>query len=199
MCANHHLQLLLLRVRSLHFCQLVFYLLECGPRVESPAKLVLHDAAFLGDGAWVNIRGLDQRCAYTMVRQARGAMFICICGHRTSCAFYRCWGTVGERSIGEPRVCRWGRHVVPVTEFLLVCQRDIGQRSAGALSGTMNMGGQFGGVVTASLTPAIANHFGWSGSFLVAAVLCAAGALAWLPVRPARDHEGLPGDSAVGF
>lgn len=76
---------------------------------------------------------------------------------------------------------------------------DIGQRSAGALSGTMNMGGQFGGVVTASLTPAIANHFGWSGSFLVAAVLCAAGALAWLPVRPARDHEGLPGDSAVGF
>jgi MFS transporter, ACS family, glucarate transporter len=60
---------------------------------------------------------------------------------------------------------------------------DIGKRSAGAVSGTMNMGGQVGGVVTASLTPAIANHFGWSASFLVAAALCAAGALAWLPVH----------------
>ena len=37
---------------------------------------------------------------------------------------------------------------------------------------------QAGGVVTASLTPAIANHFGWSASFLVAAALCSAGALA---------------------
>lgn len=66
---------------------------------------------------------------------------------------------------------------------------DIGKRSAGAVSGTMNMGGQVGGVVTASLTPAIANHFGWSASFLVAAALCAAGALAWLPVHTTRDEE----------
>lgn len=66
---------------------------------------------------------------------------------------------------------------------------DIGKRSAGAVSGTMNMGGQVGGVVTASLTPAIANHFGWSASFLVAAALCAAGALAWIPVHTGRDGE----------
>jgi ACS family glucarate transporter-like MFS transporter len=61
---------------------------------------------------------------------------------------------------------------------------DIGKRSAGSVSGFMNMGGQFGGALTASLTPIIANHFGWGVSFLVAACLCAAGALAWLPVRP---------------
>ena len=66
---------------------------------------------------------------------------------------------------------------------------DIGKRSAGAVSGTMNMGGQLGGVVTASLTPAIANHFGWSASFLVAAAFCAAGALAWLPVHAVHDKE----------
>ncbi|MBV9301178.1 MAG: MFS transporter [Acidobacteriaceae bacterium] len=61
---------------------------------------------------------------------------------------------------------------------------DIGKASAGSVSGFMNMGGQLGGALTASLTPAIANRFGWTASFIVAASLCAAGALAWLPVRP---------------
>jgi MFS transporter, ACS family, glucarate transporter len=64
---------------------------------------------------------------------------------------------------------------------------DIGKRSAGSVSGVMNMGGQIGGVITSSLTPIIANHFGWTASFLVAAGLCAAGALAWLIVEPAPD------------
>jgi len=57
---------------------------------------------------------------------------------------------------------------------------DIGGKSAGSVSGFMNMGGQLGGALTASLTPVIAKQFGWSTSFLVAAVLCAAGAIAWL-------------------
>lgn len=63
---------------------------------------------------------------------------------------------------------------------------DIGRESAGSVSGYMNMGGQFGGALTASLTPAIATHFGWTASFIVAAAFCAAGALAWLPVQPER-------------
>jgi MFS transporter, ACS family, glucarate transporter len=61
---------------------------------------------------------------------------------------------------------------------------DIGGTSAGSVSGLMNMGGQIGGALTASLTPAIANRWGWSASFLVAATLCACGALAWLIVEP---------------
>ena len=61
---------------------------------------------------------------------------------------------------------------------------DMGGASAGSLSGVMNMGGQIGGIVTASLTPLIAHHFSWTASFLVAAVLCAAGSLAWLVVDP---------------
>ena len=61
---------------------------------------------------------------------------------------------------------------------------DIGGKSAGAVSGIMNMGGQLGGALTASLTPAIANHFGWTTSFLVTAGLCAFGSLAWLVVEP---------------
>ena len=66
---------------------------------------------------------------------------------------------------------------------------DIGKSSAGSVSGVMNMGGQLGGALTSSLTPAIANNYGWSASFLTAAALCAAGALVWLtvdPTRPAR-------------
>jgi ACS family glucarate transporter-like MFS transporter len=63
---------------------------------------------------------------------------------------------------------------------------DIAGRSSGSVSGVMNMGGQIGGAVTASLTPAIANWFGWSASFLAAAGLCALGSFAWLFVDPTR-------------
>jgi ACS family glucarate transporter-like MFS transporter len=59
---------------------------------------------------------------------------------------------------------------------------DIGKTSAGTVSGIMNMGGQMGGALTATLTPAIAMRFGWMASFLVAAALCVLGALAWIPV-----------------
>jgi MFS transporter, ACS family, glucarate transporter len=61
---------------------------------------------------------------------------------------------------------------------------DIGGHSAGSVSGVMNMGNQIGGFVTASLTPVLANAFGWSSSFLAAAGLCAIGALAWLFFDP---------------
>jgi ACS family glucarate transporter-like MFS transporter len=61
---------------------------------------------------------------------------------------------------------------------------DIAGRSAGSASGIMNMGGQLGGAVTASLTPWIADHFGWTPSFLVAGGLCILGSLLWLAVNP---------------
>lgn len=63
---------------------------------------------------------------------------------------------------------------------------DIGGQSAGTVSGFMNMGGQIGGALTASLTPYIAKHAGWNTSFLVAACLCACGAVAWLSIKPAN-------------
>lgn len=61
---------------------------------------------------------------------------------------------------------------------------DIGGASAGSVSGVMNMGNQIGGVVTASLTPFLANQFGWSASFLAAAGIALVGGLAWLLVDP---------------
>jgi len=64
---------------------------------------------------------------------------------------------------------------------------DIAGRSSGSVSGFMNTGAQIGGAVTASLTPWIAAHFGWTTSFLVAAALCGLGAVAWLLVDPRRS------------
>lgn len=66
---------------------------------------------------------------------------------------------------------------------------DIGGASAGRVSGFMNMGGQMGGALTASLTPFIAKHAGWNVSFLTAAALCAAGGLAWMFVRPGSEAK----------
>jgi ACS family glucarate transporter-like MFS transporter len=51
----------------------------------------------------------------------------------------------------------------------------------------MNMGGMMGGAVSTSLTPWIAREHGWTASFLVAAGLCAVGALAWIFVNPERS------------
>lgn len=64
--------------------------------------------------------------------------------------------------------------------------------SSGSVSGFMNMGAQIGGAVTASLTPVIANHFGWTASFLTAAGLCVLGAIAWIVVNPERTLEVKP-------
>jgi len=61
---------------------------------------------------------------------------------------------------------------------------DIGGTSAGLVSGFMNMGGQMGGALTASLTPVIAHRYGWTSSFLAAAVFSCVGGLAWLLVEP---------------
>lgn len=64
---------------------------------------------------------------------------------------------------------------------------DLAGPAAGSVSGVMNMGGQIGGAVTASLTPMIADHFGWTASFLTAAALCALGSIAWVFVHPERE------------
>jgi ACS family glucarate transporter-like MFS transporter len=60
---------------------------------------------------------------------------------------------------------------------------EIGGPSAGLVSGVMNMGCQLGGVLTASLTPALAERYGWNMPFIVAACLCVAGSLTWIPVQ----------------
>jgi MFS transporter, ACS family, glucarate transporter len=64
---------------------------------------------------------------------------------------------------------------------------DIAGPWSGSVSGFMNTGNQIGAAITASLTPWIAVRYGWTASFLVAAVLCFVGAACWLAVDPARS------------
>lgn len=66
---------------------------------------------------------------------------------------------------------------------------DIAGNSSGIFSSMVNMGGQIGGAVTASLTPWIAQRFGWTTSFGVSAALAVVGALCWLAVHPERPLE----------
>jgi ACS family glucarate transporter-like MFS transporter len=63
---------------------------------------------------------------------------------------------------------------------------DIAGRHTGIVSGFMNMGCQIGGAITASLTPWIADHYGWTAAFGVAAVLAVVGAILWVFVDPTR-------------
>lgn len=66
---------------------------------------------------------------------------------------------------------------------------DIAGRSSAVFSSMVNMGGQVGGAITASLTPWIARHFGWTTSFGTAAVLSIIGAFCWLTVHPERPLD----------
>jgi MFS transporter, ACS family, glucarate transporter len=61
---------------------------------------------------------------------------------------------------------------------------DLGGKSSGSLSGFMNMANQIGGMITVSLTPFLADRFGWNTGFHVAAAVAALGAIAWLFVNP---------------
>ncbi|HTZ57268.1 MAG TPA: MFS transporter [Acidobacteriaceae bacterium] len=63
---------------------------------------------------------------------------------------------------------------------------DIAGRSSGVFSSMVNMGAQIGGAVTASLTPWVAQRFGWTTSFGIAAALAALGAVLWMTVHPER-------------
>jgi ACS family glucarate transporter-like MFS transporter len=74
---------------------------------------------------------------------------------------------------------------------------DMGGSFSGSVSGFMNMGAQAGGALTASLTPWIAAHYGWTASFLVAASLCAVGAFAWLLVDPDGRQVAAPASTAT--
>jgi ACS family glucarate transporter-like MFS transporter len=70
---------------------------------------------------------------------------------------------------------------------------DLGGRSSGSVSGLMNMGNQLGGMLTVSLTPLLADKFGWNVSFHVAAAVAVLGAIFWLGVDPRASLESLPG------
>ncbi len=62
---------------------------------------------------------------------------------------------------------------------------DLSKAHAGTLSGVMNTGANLGGTLSPTLTPWIADEFGWATALGIAAILAFIGALCWLGIRPA--------------
>lgn len=61
---------------------------------------------------------------------------------------------------------------------------DLAPRHSGTLSGIMNTGANVGGTISPTLTPWLAEQFGWNASLGFAAAVAALGGLLWLLIRP---------------
>ena len=61
---------------------------------------------------------------------------------------------------------------------------DFTSRHAGTLSGIMNTGANIGGTISPTLTPWLAEQFGWNIALGFAAIVAALGGVLWLMVRP---------------
>ncbi|MEB2337650.1 MAG: MFS transporter [Nitrospirales bacterium] len=59
---------------------------------------------------------------------------------------------------------------------------DLSKTHAGTLSGVMNMGANVGGAISPSLTPWLADHWGWTASLLVAALIALCGGVMWMKI-----------------
>lgn len=61
---------------------------------------------------------------------------------------------------------------------------DLSKSHAGTLSGLMNTGANVGGALSPTLTPWLAEHFGWPAALGGAALMALAGCLFWLGIKP---------------
>ncbi len=159
----------------------------------------------------VKVRGLDLKTSAFYSTLPPVAIVVCsLCGGAISDALSKAYGkrigrcgVAGFALLSAALILVLGSHVTsaPLASIVLsggvgalyLAQSsywsviaDIAGNSAGLASGFMNMGGQLGGALTASLTPVIARHYGWTSSFLVAAIFSGVGGLAWLLVEPDR-------------
>ena len=61
---------------------------------------------------------------------------------------------------------------------------DLSKRHAGTLSGLMNTGANVGGTLSPTLTPWLADQFGWTVALGTGAAVACIGGLMWLKIRP---------------
>jgi MFS family permease len=71
---------------------------------------------------------------------------------------------------------------------------ELGGRRGGVAAAILNTGGNLGGLLAPVVTPQLAEHLGWAGSFAVGAAVPFVGALLWVGVNPAeRTGAGTEG------
>ncbi|MBH0200363.1 MAG: MFS transporter [Nitrospira sp.] len=63
---------------------------------------------------------------------------------------------------------------------------DLSQTHAGSLSGLMNMGANIGGTLSPTITPWLADQWGWPVSLATAAFIAFIGGILWLNIDPGR-------------
>jgi ACS family glucarate transporter-like MFS transporter len=66
---------------------------------------------------------------------------------------------------------------------------DLSKTYAGTLSGLMNTGANLGGALSPTMTPWIADHWGWPVSLGTAAIVAIIGGLMWLKIDPGKGLE----------
>ena len=66
---------------------------------------------------------------------------------------------------------------------------QISEKNVGFTGGLLNMGGNLGGVLSPTLTPLIAEHFGWVRALDFTALVAFGAALLWLWISPSRKVE----------
>ena len=71
---------------------------------------------------------------------------------------------------------------------------DLSKVHAGTLSGLMNTGANIGGAISPTLTPWLANHWGWPIALGVAAAIAILGGLLWFKVDPGKGLTNVMGD-----
>lgn len=140
---------------------------------------------FISDWATRRYGARAGRCVFSFLTMALAAAFLALGAYVHSARLASVVLAGGAGALYLSQCCFWA-----VTA-------DIAGPSSGSISGFMNMGGQIGGAVTASLTPAIAGAYGWKASFVVAAALCVLGGAAWLIVNPKKSLAAAPATSLI--
>jgi len=72
---------------------------------------------------------------------------------------------------------------------------DIGGDFAGSVSAFMNMFGNLGGALSATVVTYTAAHYGWNMPFQIVAILCVIAALLWLKIDSSKKITGLVPDT----
>jgi ACS family glucarate transporter-like MFS transporter len=67
---------------------------------------------------------------------------------------------------------------------------DLSKTHAGALSGLMNTGANFGGALSPTLTPWMAEQWGWPIALAAAGAVALLGAVLWFKIDPAQKLDG---------
>jgi ACS family glucarate transporter-like MFS transporter len=154
-----------------------FDLLRGGLYAAAPFLAML---VFCPLGGWITDR-LAARCGVTTGRVWAGMAGMGFAGLAVAIGGYADspWLAVASLSLGA------GWLYFSVGAYW-ASTTDLSKTYAGTLSGLMNTGANLGGALSPTMTPWIADHWGWPVSLGTAAIVAVIGGLMWLKIDPGK-------------